>query len=98
MHKGVSEIVNWVITALAMLLTLVVLARLLAKVFRYKFAPVKTVRAKVIKKHRQELFSQYAGTGRRYRYVVTFLAEGKGCLSMFQSFPLAITRKMKRER
>ncbi len=77
MHEGVSEIVNWVITALAMLLTLVVLARLLAKVFRYKFAPVKTVRAKVIKKYRQEVFSQYAGTGKRYRYVVTFLAEGK---------------------
>ncbi|MCI8619141.1 MAG: DUF2500 domain-containing protein [Oscillospiraceae bacterium] len=77
MQENASEIVNWVIVALAMLLTLTVLARLLIKAFGHKFVPVRTVRAKVIKKYRQEVFSQYAGTGKRYRYVVTFLAEGK---------------------
>lgn len=77
MQEGASEIVNWVITALAMFLTLAVLARLLIKAFGHKFAPVRTVRAKVIKKYRQEFPSKFAGAGKRYRYVVLFLAEGK---------------------
>ena len=77
MHEGASEIVSWVISALFLLLLLVVFAGLIVRIVRNRFAPVKTVHAKVIKKYRQEFSSKYAGTGKRYRYVVTFLADGK---------------------
>lgn len=77
MFDGTSGMGNQVYAALAVGLMVAVFSGLIGKVLRNRLAPVRTVRAKVIQKQRQELFSKYAGTGKRYRYVATFLAEGK---------------------
>lgn len=42
-----------------------------------KLAPVKTVKAQVTHKQRQEVFSKYSGNSKCYKYVVVFTAEGK---------------------
>ena len=57
---------------------------LVIKFVRNKLAPVKTVKAQVANKRRQEVFSKYSGTGKQYKYVVVFSAEGK-TLSFFVS-------------
>ena len=49
-----------------------------------KLAPIKTVKAQVVRKHVQEFFSKYSGNGKSYKYVVVFIAEGK-TLSFFVS-------------
>ena len=57
---------------------------LIIKFVKNKIAPVKTVKAQVTNKHRKEVFSKYSGTGKQYKYVVVFSAEGK-TLSFFVS-------------
>ena len=42
-----------------------------------RFAPVKSVKAEVVNKQINETFSRYSGTGKRKKYVIVFLAEGK---------------------
>lgn len=42
-----------------------------------RHAPVKSVKAEVVDKHIIETFSRYSGTGKREKYVIVFLAEGK---------------------
>ena len=42
-----------------------------------QYGPVKTVKAKVVDKHKTETFSKYAGNGKAIRYVVTFEISGK---------------------
>lgn len=49
----------------------------LIRIFRNKLAPVRTVPAQVIDKHKAESFSKYSGTGKETRYVVVFLVDGK---------------------
>ena len=51
---------------------LLVLIRLIGN----KLAPVKTVKAQIVNKHIQEVFSKYSGSGKSYKYVVVFIAEG----------------------
>jgi hypothetical protein len=46
-------------------------------IFRRFFAKPKTVSAEVVGKQTVEWFSKYAGNGKRTRYVVNFLVEGK---------------------
>lgn len=50
---------------------------LIIKFVKNKIAPVKTVKAQVTNKHRQEVFSKYSGAGKQYKYVIVFSAEGK---------------------
>lgn len=50
---------------------------IIIKFVKNKLAPVKTVKAQVTNKHRQEVFSKYSGTGKQYKYVIVFSAEGK---------------------
>ena len=57
---------------------------LVIKFVRNRLAPVKTVKGQVTNKHRQEVFSKYSGTGKKYKYVVVFSAEGKS-LSFYVS-------------
>lgn len=47
--------------------------RLLTK----RVAPVRTVAAVVADKHKTEVFSKYAGSGKHIKYVVVFSAGGK---------------------
>lgn len=42
-----------------------------------RFAPVKSVKAEVVHKQINETFSRYSGTGKRQKYIIVFLAEGK---------------------
>lgn len=42
-----------------------------------RFAPVKSVKAEVVHKQINETFSKYSGTGKRQKYIIVFLAEGK---------------------
>ena len=42
-----------------------------------RYGPVKSVKAKVVDKHRSEVVSKYAGNGKTMRYVVTFEIAGK---------------------
>ena len=50
---------------------------LIIKLVRDRYAPVKTVRAVVIDKHKIETVSKYSGTGKATKYVVVFLVDGK---------------------
>lgn len=50
---------------------------MLVKEVKNRYAPVKTVKAKVIRKHTVETVSKYAGNGKQERHVVVFSAEGK---------------------
>lgn len=43
----------------------------------HRFAPVKKVRATVVDKNRIELFSKYSGSGKHYKYVIVFSADGR---------------------
>ena len=47
------------------------------RVIKNKRAPVKTVSAVVVDKHKIETFSKYSGTGKREKYVIIFSANGK---------------------
>ena len=56
---------------------LLVMIRIIGKVFQGRFGKPRTVSAEVIGKQTVEQFSKYAGNGKRVRYVVIFQAEGK---------------------
>ena len=51
--------------------------RIFFKIFRNRFAQVKTVKAVIISKQRIPITSRYSGTGSREAYSVVFSAEGK---------------------
>lgn len=55
---------------------LAILLRIVWELIR-RYGPIKTVRAVVVHKQKQETFSKYSGNGKREKYVVTFLANGK---------------------
>lgn len=42
-----------------------------------KFGKAKTVKAKVVHKQSAQVFSKYSGTGKAYKYYVTFQINGK---------------------
>lgn len=73
MPEGVTQI----IVILVLALWLLVAIRIVVKVVRNKYAPVKTVKAVVIDKHKVESFSKYSGNGKRNKFVVVFSANGK---------------------
>ena len=50
---------------------------MLVKEVKNRYAPVKTVKARVIRKHKVDVVSKYAGKGKQEHYVVVFSAEGK---------------------
>ena len=56
---------------------IVVLANIIIRVVRNKYAPIKTVKAVVVSKHKIETFSKYSGNGKQEKYVVIFSVEGK---------------------
>lgn len=42
-----------------------------------RYGPVKTVKAKVVDKHKSEVFNKYTGNGKAIRYVIIFEIAGK---------------------
>lgn len=73
MPEGATQI----IVILVLAFWLLVAIRIVVKVVRNKYAPVKTVKAVVIDKHKVESFSKYSGNGKRNKFVVVFSANGK---------------------
>lgn len=66
-----------IIAFLVLILWLVVIIRLIYKVIKNKYSPVKAVKATVVRKNKIDSFSKYSGNGKREKYAVTFLADGK---------------------
>lgn len=67
---------NW-IGLLSVLLCVAVYGIYMVRLIRNRRAPVRTVKAEVADKFKQETFSKYRGSGKSARYVIVFLAEGK---------------------
>lgn len=70
MAEDVNRIVGWIVMIFFLLLYVAVLFRFL----RSRFGKIRTVTAKVVGKQTVEQFSRY---GKRTKYAVTFLVEGK---------------------
>lgn len=72
-----GNISNVVIAVSFLGIGILTLVSILSRVWKNHRAPVRTVPAVVIDKHRAEVFSQYSGNGKREKYVVVFSVEGK---------------------
>lgn len=72
-----SENVSKTVVMLVLAFWFFLLIRLLVRTLRNKFAPVKTVKAVVVGKHKEESFSKYSGNGKTEKYVILFSADGK---------------------
>lgn len=68
-----GNIVGYVFSALWIVVFVIYIIRLL----KSRFGPVRTVKAKVVDKNKIEIFSKYAGNGKKNRYVIVFEAGGK---------------------
>ncbi|MBR4016681.1 MAG: DUF2500 domain-containing protein [Oscillospiraceae bacterium] len=53
------------------------LIRIIIKQIQNRFAPIKTVRATVINKQKNQTFNKYSGNGKHEKYVVVFSIDGK---------------------
>ena len=84
MPTNSSGVISILIFLVVFALWVVVIIRLAVRVIRNRCASVKTVKAVVIDKNKIEVFSQYAGNGKREKYVVVFLA-GEEKLSFYVS-------------
>lgn len=71
-----EPIAFWIVLAV-LLLMLAVGIRLAVKGIRNRYGRIKTVKTTVIDKHKTQMFSKYAGSGKREKFVIVFLAEGK---------------------
>lgn len=72
-----ENIASIVIVSLFLGLGALALARTLAKLVRNRYAPIKTVKAEIIDKHKMEVFSKYSGNGKSEKYVIVFSVDGK---------------------
>ena len=68
---------NIVMTSLFMGIGVLALLRILVRMIKNRYAPIRTVKAVVIDKHKVETFSKYSGNGKKEKYVVVFLVDGK---------------------
>lgn len=68
---------NIVIVTLFLGLGILAMVSILSRFWKNHHTPVQRVLAEVIGKHRAESFSQYAGNGKREKYVVVFSVDGK---------------------
>ena len=75
-----------VIALLFMGIGVLAIVSILARFVKNRCAPVKTVKAVVIDKHKAETVSKYSGNGKNEKYVVVFSVDGKNksfCVSQF---------------
>ena len=68
---------NMIISLLFLGIGMAAMIRILVRAVKNKFAPVRTVKATVVDKHKIETFSKYSGNGKNEKYVVVFLVDGK---------------------
>ena len=67
-----ENISNIVIISLFMGLGVLAIVSTLVRLFKNRYAPVKTVKAVVIDKNKVETFSRYSGNGKTEKYVIVF--------------------------
>ena len=67
--------VNIIIIAIALALWVLLILRLVFKTLKNRKAPVKTVKAVVVERRKDEQFSKYSG--KSVKYLIVFSAEGK---------------------
>ena len=72
-----ENISNIVITLLFVCIGALAMVSIIARLIKNRYAPVKTVKAVVIDKHKVETFSKYAGNGKSEKYVIVFSVGGK---------------------
>ena len=72
-----ENISNTIIFSLFLGIGVVALAGILVRFIRKQLAPIKTVPAVVIDKHKTEAFSKYSGNGKHEKYTIVFSADGK---------------------
>ncbi len=78
MPENISKHISFVITALALLCTVALFARMAYKLLRGKYAPVKTVKAQVTDKFVADKFSKiYGAYAKKPRYYVVFTVSNK---------------------
>ncbi len=66
-----------VINAIAMILIFVCWILIIRKIVISRYAPVKTVKAKVVDKYKPDMVSKYHGTFKQERYIVIFETKHK---------------------
>ena len=72
-----ENLFNIIRTLLITCVWLLIVVGVIVRTVKNKHAPMKTVKAVVIDKHKLESFSKYSGNGKREKHVVVFHAEGK---------------------
>ena len=74
----------------------VIMGLALWRILKDSFAPVKTVKARVVDKTTVETFSRYRGNGKSIRYCIVFEAEGKRLAFYVSEFSYGGYRKGER--
>ena len=74
MPDNISSIIMF---ALFMGVGALAMGSVLIRSIKNRHAPIKTVKAVVIDKHKIETFSKYSGNGKAEKYVVVFSIDGK---------------------
>lgn len=72
-----NELPSLVLLFLFLGIWLLAFLRFLIRWVHNRCAPVQTVRAVVIDKHKTELFSKYSSSGKRVKYVIVFSIDGR---------------------
>lgn len=72
-----ENIINIVIISLFMGIGVLAMVSIIVRTVKNRYAPIKTVKAVVIDKHKAETFSKYSGNGKHEKYIVVFSVEGK---------------------
>ncbi len=77
MPTNSNEIINKAIVIIILILMLSLLAKSIIRIAKARKSPIITVQGRLVTKHKQEVLSQYSGSGKKYKYVVVFSVEGK---------------------
>ena len=68
---------NIIIVSIFMGLGALAMVSIIGRMVKDHFAPIRTVQAVVIDKHKAETFSKYSGNGKSEKYVIVFSVDGK---------------------
>jgi hypothetical protein len=72
-----QDISSIVITSLFIGICVLMTVSIFIRLLKNRYAPIKTVEATVIDKHKIETFSKYSATGQNEKYVIVFSVDGK---------------------
>ena len=72
-----ENISNIVTISLFIGIGVLAMGSIIVRIFKNRYAPIKTVKAVVIDKNKVETFSKYSGNGKSEKYVIVFSIDGK---------------------